>query len=326
MLVESGPVIFIFGPTASFKTAIGIELAKMIGGEIISADSVQVYRGFNIGSAKPSREEQDGIPHHLVDLCDLNEHYTAYRFCHDAAEVIREIRLRGSIPIVVGGTMMYIYSLQNGLHNGFGKDSALRESLQKEAAESGWPRIHSRLKTLLPQRASKIDPQDGIRIQRAFEILNQPTSSCSNNKSHFLGKKDKILNVMLNFQDRKNLHLRIETRLNRMLESGLIEEVRSIYERCQDSLLNWESIPPLRAPGYAHLSSYFAGRSSLDEAITKTLSAVRQLAKRQITWLKKWPEEQFQLDQIGSDLESLKRQKVNIIARLYSRIDYLQAV
>jgi tRNA dimethylallyltransferase len=287
------PILCLLGPTASGKTALSLRLAEHAARagrtgravEIINIDSVQVYRGLDIGSAKPSVAEQAGIPHHLIDVADPSEAFTAAKFVQLAVPIIQAIQARGAWPVLVGGTMLYVKALTEGFADLPPADAALRQQLQAEAQQQGWPLLHQRLSQLDPITAAKLHPNDSIRIQRALEVClltGQPFSSQLQPVPP-LPQQSWLKFALL--PERGVLHQRIEQRFQLMMQQGFLDEVRALFERGD---LHVE-LPAIRAAGYRQLWGYLAqesGFETLEMAVQKGIFATRQLAKRQITWIR----------------------------------------
>ncbi len=290
------PLIFLMGPTASGKTDLVIELVKnkSLPVEIISVDSAMVYRGMDIGTGKPSKEELAIVPHHLIDIRDPSDPYSAADFREDALKLIVDITKRGKIPLLVGGTLLYFRALEKGLSPLPSADPIIREKLLKEAREIGWEAMHQRLAKIDPSAANRIHPNDPQRIQRAlevYEITNKPMSELFKDKSlqvneslqsNDLNLQYKIHSFALVPRDRKFLHDRIAKRFLKMLELGLLEEVKHLFNR-GDLHAN---LPAIRSVGYRQVWQYLAGEISYDDMVLKAMTATRQLAKRQLTWLR----------------------------------------
>jgi len=276
--------IFLRGPTASGKTGLAIELVQQFPLEIISVDSALVYRGMDIGTAKPTTGELERAPHHLIDFLDPAEPYSAARFREDALRLMDEISRRGKIPLLVGGTMLYFQALQQGLSKLPEADSSLRERLLAEKETLGLQAMHDRLREIDPESAERIKPGDPQRIMRAlevWEITGQPLSE------HYKRQESQtlpyqVLDLALIPSDRARLHQRIEDRFGHMLESGLISEVAALYER--DDL--GPALPSIRAVGYRQVWAFFDGDYDFETMRYKAIVATRQLAKRQLTWLR----------------------------------------
>lgn len=284
--------VAIMGPTASGKTAMALEIARRIPSEILSVDSALVYRGMDIGTAKPSAAELAAAPHHLIDIVDPLDAYSAAQFCKDALRLSAEIHARGKLPLLVGGTMMYFKALMDGLDDLPAADPALRVQLEREAAETGTPAMHARLAQLDPATAERLKPNDAQRIQRALEIIaltGQPMSE-------LLALRPKtelpftLLPLALEPSDRSVLHLRIAARFDAMLHGGpghnLLDEVTTLRARGDLHL----GLPSMRCVGYRQAWEYLDGQYDLPTLREKGIIATRQLAKRQLTWLRAMPQ------------------------------------
>ncbi|WP_050477464.1 tRNA (adenosine(37)-N6)-dimethylallyltransferase MiaA [Herbaspirillum rhizosphaerae] len=288
MAVAAPLAVAIMGPTASGKTAAALEIAKHIPCEIISVDSALVYREMDIGTAKPNAEELASVPHHLIDILDPTESYSAMQFRNDALRLAQDIRARGKLPLLVGGTMLYFKALRDGLDDLPEADPAVRERLDEEAARAGVPALHARLATLDPETAARLKPNDSQRIQRALEIIEltgKPMSA-------LLAQKETealpftLLPLALEPSDRAVLHERIARRFDLMLENdGLLDEVRKLRARGDLHL----GLPAMRCVGYRQAWEYLDGQYDYAEMRERGIIATRQLAKRQITWLRSTP-------------------------------------
>ena len=272
------------GPTASGKTDLAIYLTEHFPLDIISVDSAMVYRGLNIGAAKPSDEELAKAPHRLIDVVDPLEIYSAAQFRNDALNEMAAITEAGRIPLLVGGTMMYFRALLQGLSELPAADDATRLKLEIEAKELGWEKMHQRLAEVDPEAAARIHPNDPQRIQRALEVYEVTGTAMSQ-----LQKEQKseplpyqMLKLALMPSDRSELHQRIEKRFSLMLEQGLIDEVKTLLERGDLH----EDLPAIRAVGYRQVWDYLADRIDYTEMQERGVIATRQLAKRQFTWLR----------------------------------------
>lgn len=287
MTVDVKPLaVAIMGPTASGKTAAALHIARHLPCEIISVDSALVYRGMDIGSAKPSLEERAAVPHHLIDILDPTESYSVMQFREDALRLVAEIQGRGNLPLLVGGTMLYFKCLRDGLDELPQADPALRAELDVEIALHGAPALHARLATLDPVTAARLKPNDTQRLQRAMEIIaltGQPMST-------LLAKAAKVelpfelLSFALEPSDRSVLHQRITDRFDQMLNArpGLLEEVKTL--RARGDLQS--GLPSMRCVGYRQAWEYLDGVGDLPAMREKGIIATRQLAKRQLTWLR----------------------------------------
>jgi tRNA dimethylallyltransferase len=282
------PVICLMGPTAAGKTDIAVELVKHLPCDIISVDSAMVYRGMNIGTAKPDADMLAIAPHRLIDLRDPSEPYSAADFCQDALTEIKLILAEGRIPLLVGGTMLYFKALQQGLSTLPSADSALRQHITEEASRYGWPALHERLAQLDAASAARIHHHDSQRIQRALEIIALTGKSLTELYTEQKNANNNLqfINIALAPGDRAILHSRIAARFVNMLNQGFIEEVEALRMR-ED--LNPE-LPAIRAVGYRQVWDYLAGLIHFEEMQERGIIATRQLAKRQLTWLRQWPE------------------------------------
>ena len=279
------PVVCIMGPTASGKSKLAMDLAAELRIEIISVDSAMIYRELNIGTAKPSQHEQVLVPHHLIDICEPYEIYSAGDFCRDAEALITAVEQRGNLPILVGGTMMYFYLLQNGVAALPAADPVLRQQISVEAKSLGWPAMHAKLALVDPAAASRIEPNDQQRIQRALEvsILTGKTLSALQDNTT-MSSSQKFINIALMPATRSILHEQIARRFDKMLELGFIDEVKRLHKR-QDLTID---LPAMRCVGYRQVWNYLDGSDDFETMKNKAIAATRQLAKRQITWLRRW--------------------------------------
>lgn len=278
------PAIAILGPTASGKSNLALSIADHFPIEIISIDSAQVYRYMDIGSAKPDPQILTKIPHHLINLIDPDQQYSAAQFRHDALLTMKEITLRGNIPLLVGGTMLYFKALREGLSDLPPADQQIRKEIEARAAEEGWFAMHRLLQSVDPLSAVRIKSNDSQRIQRALEIYyltGKPMSEQMISSQH-ASIPYQLISVALLPSDRKVLHQQIQHRFEMMLERGLIEEVRSILSQFPLTL----EMPSMRCVGYRQVYQYLHDQLSLMELREKGAAATRQLAKRQLTWLR----------------------------------------
>jgi tRNA dimethylallyltransferase len=276
--------IAILGPTGSGKSALALRIAGQLPVEIISVDSAQVYRGLDIGTAKPTLAEQQAVPHHLIDIREPEQVYSAGEFRADCIAAIHAIAARGRVPLLVGGTMLYYRALFQGIAPLPGADLQLRSSIDARAALQGWPALHAELALQDPESAARIHPHDAQRIQRALEVLALSGISLG---AHW--RQDVAVPafadwriVLLEPGDRARLHAQLEQRLLAMLEAGLVDEVRRLMAR---GTLD-ENSPALRLVGYRQLLEYARGSGTLADATMRAVAATRQLAKRQLTWLR----------------------------------------
>jgi tRNA dimethylallyltransferase len=281
------PVFLLAGPTGAGKTDWAIRLAESAPVEIVSVDSALVYRGLDIGTAKPSPEVRARVPHHLIDICDAAESYSAGRFVSEALACIRGIHARGRAPLLVGGTMLYVRSLLEGLAELPQARPELRRELDARAARAGWPALHTELARLDPAAAARIAPNDAQRIQRALEVClatGQPISQLQRTAASPLAPFS-VRYWMLNPPERAVLHQRLARRLEAMMAVGFLEEVRRL--RARGDLTSSHS--SMRAVGYRQLWGHLEGQYDLAEAGRRALAATRQLAKRQLTWMRAEP-------------------------------------
>jgi tRNA dimethylallyltransferase len=285
-VVEPPDAVCLMGPTCTGKTALALALAERFPVEIVSVDSALVYRGMDIGTSKPSLAERARVPHHLIDLCDPSEPYSAGRFQRDALACIDAIRARGKVPLLVGGTMLYFRSLTHGLAPLPEADPYVRSSLDSLAQASGWPALHAELAKRDPVAASRIQPLDAQRIQRALEVLQLTGQRMSELQRLAEPPAIHLARFALLPVPRPRLYERINARFGQMLEAGLLDEVRHLRDRGDLD----PDLPSVRAVGYRQLWQHLAGECTLDQAAEAARQATRNLAKRQLTWLRADPE------------------------------------
>ncbi len=287
VIMPRPPVIALMGPTASGKTDLALALADTLNGEIISVDSALVYRGMDIGTAKPDAAQRERVPHHLIDICDPARPYTAADFVRDAADSIDAVRARGRLPILAGGTMLYFRALLEGLSPMPASDAAIRAAIEQEAAERGWPAMHQALQQVDPDTAARLHPNHSQRISRALEVYRATGVALSTWQATagtgLLSQYD-WLQVALTPRRREILHQRIERRFEAMLKEGLIEEVEVLYRRGDLH----PGLPAMRAVGYRQVWQYLDGLLEYNAMKAAGIAATRQLAKRQLTWLRGW--------------------------------------
>ena len=281
-MAEAVDAVLLLGPTASGKSALAMQLAKKIPLEIVSVDSAQVYRAMDIGTAKPSTADRTTVAHHLIDIRDPADPYSAAEFVRDATIAIREIRARGKLPLLVGGTMLYAKALREGLSELPAADPALRKRLDVEAREGGWPALHARLGEVDPRTAARLKPNDSQRIQRALEIFESTGAPMSELLEAEITPRLTLSTIALMPADRAQLHARIERRFDAMLDAGFLEEVRALHARGDLH----HSLPSTRSVGYRQAWLLIEGQSTFDEFRAAGIAATRQLAKRQMTWLR----------------------------------------
>jgi len=299
LLSTRPPAILLMGPTASGKTGLALRLVQRFPFEIVSVDSAQVYRQMDVGTAKPDRRTLAAAPHHLIDILDPSERYSAAQFCEDASEVLAEIHGRGKIPLLAGGTMLYFKALQEGLSQLPPADPSIRLVIDTMAKESGWAVLYAELGRVDPETAARLQPTDTQRIQRALEVyyLSGQAMSVLIARGRASGPPFRMIPVALEPSDRAVLHDRIQQRFEVMLELGLIGEVRRLRENFD---LN-PSLPSMRAVGYRQVWQYLEGEFGLNTLREKAVAATRQLAKRQLTWLRSW-EGATRFDCLSDDL------------------------
>jgi len=304
------PVLVLAGPTGAGKTDWAIRLAESAPVEIVSVDSALVYRGLDIGTAKPARELRERVPHHLIDICEPTESYSAGRFVPDAVAALRDVHARRRVPLLVGGSMLYLRSLLHGLATLPQADSRLRAELDARAARQGWPALHAELARLDPEAAARVAPTDSQRIQRALEVCyntGRPISELQRaTVSPLAGRR---LHYWMLAPPRAVLHERIQRRFEAMMAAGFLEEVRSLRRNGALTARH----PSMRAVGYRQLWAHLDGQYPLEEAVRRGVAATRQLAKRQLTWMRgealgRWIEPQAGL--------SWNRDICNLLARL----------
>ena len=284
--IQSRPLLLcLMGPTASGKTDLAIALAEARNCELVSVDSALVYRGLDIGAAKPD------YPHHLVDIRDPAQAYSAADFAADARRLVADISARGRTPLLVGGTMLYFKAFLEGLADMPAADPAIRREIEAQAAEHGWPWLHAQLARVDPEAAARIHPNHSQRLGRALEVYRASGIPLSQWQRHeppgaLPGERYRVVQLAICPADRAVLHRRIAARFEQMLAAGLLQEVRGLYQRGDLH----PGLPAIRAVGYRQLWQHLAGECSLEEAVARAIAATRQLAKRQLTWLRKWPD------------------------------------
>jgi len=285
---HNGPptVVFLMGPTGAGKTELAVELATRRDCDIISVDSALVYRGMDIGTAKPDPEILSRVPHSLIDVCDPSEAYSAARFRSDASAEIESILDQGRTPLLVGGTMLYFRALAYGLSALPTADASLRQALELQGREQGWASMHERLLAVDPQAGRRIHPNDPQRILRALEVYEMTGTPLSALQGRTQPLPYRIIRLVVAPAERRRLHRRIEQRFQAMMSNGFLDEVERLYRRKDLNI----DLPSMRAVGYRQLWAHLAGDTSLETAIQRGIIATRQLAKRQLTWLRSEPE------------------------------------
>jgi len=286
------PILCLAGPTAAGKSAATYALAARWPVEIINVDSATIYRGMDIGTAKPSKSEQARVPQHLLDIRDPAQSYSAAEFERDANQLIGDILSRGRLPLLCGGTMLYYKALREGLNALPEADAQIRAQIDREAADIGWPGLHRQLADYDPVTAARLSPNDSQRLQRAIEIYRisgKPMSAWLQAARSHSTQPDQALQyitISLEPSDRLVLHARIAQRYRSMLDQGLVEEVAALHARPDLH----PGLPSVRCVGYRQLWEYLDGASSLETAVERAIAATRQLAKRQLTWLRSQPD------------------------------------
>jgi len=277
------PIIIVCGPTASGKTAVGASLAKELGGEVISADSMQIYKGLDITSAKPTKEEMMGVPHHLISVVDMDKSFSTADYTAMAREKIAEVFSRGKVPVLVGGTGLYISSVVDNISfDSAETDGAVRKRLEKEAEELGMEEMHKRLADIDPETAAAVPMQNVVRVVRALEVYELTGMKFCDYKRMNKGTDSpyKVCIIGLNYTDRQLLYDRINRRVTVMAENGLVEECRQVYE-------NKKLGTVCQAIGYKELIPYFDGNIDLSTCLDKIRQSTRRYAKRQLTWFRR---------------------------------------
>jgi tRNA dimethylallyltransferase len=285
MAIDKPLIFFLIGPTASGKTKLAVDLVSTFPFEIISVDSAQIYQDMNIGVAKPSQNVLNVAPHHLINIIKPDETYSVALFLQDSLKIMDEIYTRGHIPLLVGGTMMYFNALEKGISQMPTTDYQIRKDIEREAMQFGWPKLHEKLMSVDKELAMKLSPHDAQRISRGLEVFY----SSGKPLSYFHKPKNKnqfpftICKLGLMPSNRKILHERIELRVNQMIDAGLFKEVEFLLKKYPKLKSH---MPSMRSVGYRQVLEYFNGDSQEKECIDKIVFATRQLAKRQMTWMR----------------------------------------
>lgn len=285
MAIDKPLIFFLIGPTASGKTKLAVDLVNTFPFEIISVDSAQIYQDMNIGVAKPSQNVLNVAPHHLINIIKPDETYSVALFLQDSLKIMDEIYTRGHIPLLVGGTMMYFNALEKGISQMPTTDYQIRKDIEREAMQFGWPKLHEKLMSVDKELAMKLSPHDAQRISRGLEVFY----SSGKPLSYFHKPKNKnqfpftICKLGLMPSNRKILHERIELRVNQMIDAGLFKEVEFLLKKYPKLKSH---MPSMRSVGYRQVLEYFNGDSQEKECIDKIVFATRQLAKRQMTWMR----------------------------------------
>ncbi len=292
-MIPLPPLIVITGPTASGKSALALTLCTQFNGEIINADSTLIYCHLNIGTAKPTPAELKAVPHHLINILNPETPFSAGQFCTEAEKAIGDIEQRQHIPFLVGGTMLYLKALLYGLSNLPTASTEIREAISKDAEKYGWNTLHERLKQVDPKAAARIHVNDPQRLQRALEIYYLTGQAQSDlfegPKQGLMQQSHRVLILAVVPEDRAVLHQRIAERFDAMLRAGFVDEVAAL-KKCPAL---HATLPSMRAVGYRQVWQYLEGEYDYDTMRDKAIAATRQLAKRQLTWLRQWPEVQY---------------------------------
>ena len=305
MASSNTPVIFLMGPTACGKTDLAVSLVNSSNCEIISVDSAMIYRGMDIGTAKPDSDILTKAPHHLINIRNPDESYSVAEFCQDANSLIDQIHQRKKIPLLVGGTIMYFHALQFGITELPAANADIREKIENTASEHGWNYVHSQLAAVDPESAEKIHPNDAQRIQRAlevYEITGVKLSSFYTTQAN-IRQDISILNIGLFPEERSKLHQQIAARFDKMINDGVIEELKSLRQQWKLSA----QMPSMRCIGYRQIWSYLEQEINQEEMYDQAVAATRQLAKRQLTWLRHYPETNL-VDPYLTSTESIQQQ------------------
>ncbi|HEX2494896.1 MAG TPA: tRNA (adenosine(37)-N6)-dimethylallyltransferase MiaA [Steroidobacter sp.] len=304
--------VLIMGPTGAGKTDLAIRLADQLPVEIVSVDSAMVYRGMDIGTGKPTPDVLRRYPHHLVDILDPAQSYSAGQFVRDAYRAIDEIRERGRLPLLVGGTMLYFRALRRGLAEMPQADADIRGAIDAEAAVRGWPAMHAELAAVDPRAAARIQPRDAQRIQRALEVYRLTGTPLS--ALHAAAKPPRADVSFVAYAwspgDRLQLHQAIERRFHRMMEEGLLDEVRRLYNRGDLHA----ALPAIRSVGYRQLWEHLQSEESLDSAVQRAIFATRRLARRQLIWLRAEDELQW-VDALEPDATALMERSIGAMVK-----------
>lgn len=302
------PAIFLMGPTASGKTGAAVDLYSQMPVELISVDSALVFRDMNIGTAKPDTQTLVKAPHHLIDIISPTTAYSAANFRTDALRLMADITARGKVPLLVGGTMLYFKALQGGLSQLPEASPEVREKIEQEASEIGWPAMHVKLAEVDPETAARLQPNDVQRIERALEVYRLSGQSMTALHQASVGEAlpYRLLKIALVPSDRKALHARIALRFDQMLADGFIDEVKALLQKYPELTADSTS---MRCVGYRQALEYLAGEYDISELRDRGIFATRQLAKRQLTWLRAM-DDVVEIDCLSPDLHPLVLQEI----------------
>lgn len=300
--------LMLLGPTACGKTALSLMLAEDLPCEIISVDSALIYRGMDIGSAKPTRQERALVPHHLIDILDIEQSYSAANFAEDAEHLIETISAAGRYPLLVGGTMLYAKALREGMDESPATDPAVRERVTAMGETLGWPEMHRKLAEVDPVTAARLAPNDKQRIGRALEVYEITGRALSSMHTGVKAHDESIAVAALFPQERARLHEMISRRFDAMIGAGFLDEVRALMARPGFD----ENLPSMRAVGYRQAIAHLKGEISFESFLESAKAATRQLAKRQITWLRSMPDV-VTFDPYAMPLEAIKSRLLAIV-------------
>ncbi len=307
------PLIIIAGPTGAGKTEVAVEIAERTEGEIVGADSMQVYRYMDIGTAKPTVQERARTPHHLIDIRNPDENYSAADYARDAAAAIRDIHSRAKMPLLVGGTGLYIQAVLQGIFEGPGRDEAFRTKMRGLAKERGNIAVHQELRRVDPQTAKRLHPNDLLRIIRALEVFHLTGTSISDQQAVATAPIDHYNSCFLVLTTtRKQLYAKINARVEQMMAAGLVDEVKDLLRRGYHAELN-----PMKSLGYNEIGEYLAGKYDLPAAMTLIKRNTRHYAKRQLTWFRKSDTTTWISYEASDSFEEIIRKCLQIISKHY---------
>ncbi len=306
------PLIIIAGPTGVGKTRIAIDIAERLNGEIVGADSMQIYRYMDIGTAKPTPEEQSRVPHHLLDIRDPDGEYSAADYVRDATTIIQSIYERGKLPLLVGGTGMYIEKVLYGIFEVPGRDEAFRQQMQALADREGREAVHQTLQQIDPKTAKRLHPNDLVRVIRALEVFHLTGQSISDHQQQAtIPVAQYETSFLVLNADREELYRRINTRVDQMMKEGFVDEVRTLHERGYH-----HGLRPLQSLGYKEIGAFLAGTHDLEETIRLIKRNTRHYAKRQLTWFRKYDNVRWIQREIPPALDDTLEQCLEAISGL----------